>query len=65
MNVEGYKMHKWDGPSCLPPVITIFSAPNYCGHYDNKAAVLCLDSQGKMSVRQFKQTDAPYRLPGN
>ena len=24
----------------FPPVITIFSAPNYCDKYDNKAALL-------------------------
>ena len=65
VNVEGYKMHKWDGPNCAPLVITVFSAPNYCGYYDNKAAILYLNSNSKLSVRQFKQSEAPYRLPGN
>eukprot|EP00347_Sterkiella_histriomuscorum_P024029 403332551 len=27
---DGYKMHKWNGASEFPVVITIFSAPNYC-----------------------------------
>jgi hypothetical protein len=34
-------MHKW-GKSLLPRVITVFSAPNYCGTYKNRAAVLML-----------------------
>ena len=51
VNVEGYKMHKWDGPNCAPLVITVFSAPNYCGYYDNKAAILYLNSNSKLSVR--------------
>ena len=42
VQVDGYKMHKWDGPQSFPYVITIFSAPNYCGYYDNKAAVLII-----------------------
>ncbi len=29
VQVDGYKMHRWDGPSSFPYVITIFSAPNY------------------------------------
>jgi len=29
VQVEGYKMHRWDGDASFPYVITIFSAPNY------------------------------------
>lgn len=39
---DGYKMHKWGSSDSFPYVITIFSAPNYCGSYKNKAAVLIL-----------------------
>jgi serine/threonine-protein phosphatase 2B catalytic subunit len=39
----GYKMHKWDGAESFPPVITVFSAPNYCGSYKNKGAVILLE----------------------
>ena len=57
-------MHKWDGPQSFPYVITIFSAPNYCGYYDNKAAVLIVN-ESDLSLKQFEETDPPYRLPGN
>jgi len=40
VQLEGYKMHKWNGSANFPPVITVFSAPNYCGSYSNQAAVL-------------------------
>ena len=43
VQLEGYKMHRWDGASSFPYVITIFSAPNYCDYYSNKASVLMLD----------------------
>ncbi len=36
-------MHRWDGPSSFPYVITLFSAPNYCDYYSNKASVLILE----------------------
>jgi len=29
VQIEGYKMHRWDGEATFPYVITIFSAPNY------------------------------------
>ena len=39
VEASGYKFHKWKGDE-FPPVITIFSAPNYCDIYNNKAAIL-------------------------
>jgi hypothetical protein len=30
-------------PLDFPSVVTIFSAPNYCGTYDNKGAYFILD----------------------
>jgi serine/threonine-protein phosphatase 2B catalytic subunit len=57
-------MHKWDGPQSFPYVITIFSAPNYCGYYDNKAAVLIIQGD-QLSLKQYEETDPPYRLPNN
>lgn len=33
------------------------------GHYKNKGAVLLLD--GKFNIKQFRETETPYRLPGN
>ncbi len=38
--LDGYKMHKWNGGEQFPCVITIFSAPNYCDAYKNKGAVI-------------------------
>lgn len=50
VQVDGYKMHKWDGPKSFPYVITVFSAPNYCGYYENKASVLII-KQGDLSLK--------------
>lgn len=38
--LEGFKMHRWNGPSDFPVVITLFSAPNYCDVYNNKGAII-------------------------
>jgi len=64
VQVDGYKMHKWDGDQSFPYVITIFSAPNYCGYYDNKAAVLVME-EGNLSLKQYEESEVPYRLPDN
>ena len=57
-------MHKWDGPNSFPPVITVFSAPNYCGSYKNKGAVILLE-QGNFFIKQYSETEEPYKLPDN
>lgn len=57
-------MHRWDGPQSFPYVITIFSAPNYCGYYENKASVLIID-KGNLSLKQYEESEPPYRLPDN
>mmetsp|Transcript_43198 Transcript_43198/g.50679 ORF Transcript_43198/g.50679 Transcript_43198/m.50679 type:complete len:225 (-) Transcript_43198:43-717(-) len=62
VQIEGYKMHRWDGASSFPYVITIFSAPNYCDYYSNKASVLILEN-GNVSIKQYDQSDHPYFLP--
>jgi serine/threonine-protein phosphatase 2B catalytic subunit len=46
----------------FPTVVTIFSAPNYCGTYDNKGAYFLLD-HGMVRMKTFNETLAPYRLP--
>ena len=41
--LNGFKMHKWNGEEAFPPVITIFSAANYCDTYNNKGAIIKFD----------------------
>ena len=38
---EGFKAYLWQY-SDFPQVITLFSAPNYCGFYANKGAIIKL-----------------------
>lgn len=62
VQIDGYKMHRWDGESSFPYVITLFSAPNYWDYYSNKAAVLIL-KDGGISIKQYDQSEHPYFLP--
>lgn len=62
MQCDGFKMHKWGSKDSFPYVITIFSAPNYCGSYNNKAAVLILKNNN-LQLKQYQESEAPYRLP--
>lgn len=43
VQASGYKMHYWGNTTALPAVITIFSAPNYCDCYKNKASIIKLE----------------------
>ena len=62
VQVEGYKMHHWNGNEAFPVVITIFSAPNYCGIYKNKAAVIRFEDSN-LTIQQFGCSGHPYYLP--
>lgn len=56
-------MHYWEKPQSLPTVITIFSAPNYCDCYKNKAAVIKLEGEN-FSIKNYEEVPHPYHLPG-
>ena len=62
VQVDGFKMHRWGNEGSFPYVITIFSAPNYCGYYDNKGSILILED-GNLQLKQYQETEPPYRLP--
>jgi len=64
VQIDGYKMHRWGGSSAFPSVITVFSAPNYCGSYKNKGAVILIENE-RMNIKQYKEVDSPFHLPDN
>jgi len=52
VQMNGYRLHQWNGAQEFPCVITIFSAPNYCDVYNNKAAVLKFEVKIPKSLQQ-------------
>lgn len=56
--LQGYKMYYW-GESFFPSVITIFSAPNYCDKYNNKAAIIVIVNN-TINFKQFDFTPHPF-----
>ena len=38
-------------------MVTIFSAPNYCGEFDNSAAIMSVDENLMCSFKIFKSAE--------
>ena len=51
---DGYKLHKFGDSSGVPACITVFSAPNYCGSYNNKGAVILLQDNA-MKLKTYTE----------
>lgn len=58
----GYRMYKKVPDMGFPSLITIFSAPNYCDVYQNKAAIMKYENN-MVNIHQFNCSPHPYWLP--
>ncbi|CAF0886050.1 unnamed protein product [Adineta steineri] len=58
----GYRMYKNSPDTGFPSLITMFSAPNYCDVYQNKAAIMKYENN-VVNIRQFNCSPHPYWLP--
>jgi len=59
----GYTEHRFKDQSLeYPPVISLFSAPNYCDMYENRAAVMLISNEGYDFI-QSAEVPHPYDLP--
>ncbi|EKG07506.1 serine/threonine protein phosphatase, putative [Trypanosoma cruzi] len=59
---EGFRFFRKVGSTGFPSVICIFSAPNYCDAYDNRASILKIERK-TLRVIQFMAAPHPYLLP--
>lgn len=60
---EGFRMFRKVEDTGFPSVICIFSAPNYCDTYDNKASVLQVTDTKVLHIKQYHSVEHPYVLP--
>lgn len=60
--LEGFKMYKWNKNVDFPTCITVFSAPNYCDVYNNKAALIKFNNN-VFNLVQFNCSPHPFLLP--
>eukprot|EP01126_Amoeba_proteus_P010474 TRINITY_DN14083_c0_g6_i1.p1 TRINITY_DN14083_c0_g6~~TRINITY_DN14083_c0_g6_i1.p1 ORF type:complete len:392 (-),score=79.71 TRINITY_DN14083_c0_g6_i1:259-1434(-) len=58
----GYRMYTKNSKTGFPALITLFSAPNYLTHYNNKAAIMKYENNS-MTIKQFTESPHPYFLP--
>jgi len=59
---HGYRMYEKNEKTGFPSLITLFSAPNYCTEYNNKAAIMRYENNS-MTIKQFNDSPHPYYLP--
>jgi len=67
---DGFNMYMWEGQENFPLAITVFSAPNYCGTYGNRAAVAIsnMNDPEQLKIQQFDPSQdlaKPYQLPND
>ncbi len=55
-------MHRWGGSQAFPSVITVFSAPNYCGEFDNAGAMMSVDDSLMCSFQILKPAEKRQRV---
>ena len=55
-------MHKFGNKEDFPACITVFSAPNYCGTYDNRGAVITL-FDNNLKLKTYVQEKGAFELP--
>jgi len=62
---EGYFEHfsRTSHNFAIAPVLTVFSAPNYCDQYGNRGAFIQVQSD-RFVVQQFYDVSHPHVLPG-
>ena len=60
---DGVTFHfeKYSDPDCpLPPVLTVFSAPNYCGVHGNKGAIMNFGAErSELDFLRFDAVESP------
>ena len=62
---QGFELHKWNMEQEMQPILcTLFSAPNYCGVFGNRAALIMLKDKS-FNINGFDEMPAPYYLPDN
>lgn len=62
VQMEGFKMYKWNKKIDFPSCITLFSAANYCDVYGNKGAIIKFKSNN-FNLVQFNCSIHPFILP--
>jgi serine/threonine-protein phosphatase 2B catalytic subunit len=58
---EGYLLHDTNPVTQMPSVVTLFSAPNYCGTYKNFGAAMTIRGQS-IQFTSYEFVQSPYYL---